>query len=221
MTVSKVADPLHYGKILWDCYGLPAIAYAWEILPVSETQLKELDTLHRNFKRASLRLSQHSRIKIMDSIDMGLPPSLHYEKARMNYLWYIKSLPDDRWGRRCWAEMESWVLKDIQNKNWLAVTYKILSKHGIPTEAQWSKYEQKHYWNIRRERHFQSLNNHPLRIFDKFDHRKWLQFIAGDMKLFGPDFSDCPFCNQVDIIHWWDHVVLHCEAILSQTVTCS
>ena len=42
--------------------------------------------------------------------------------------------------------------------------------------------------------------------------------MAGDLKIFGLEFTDCPFCEQIDVLHWWDHVTLHCASILPETV---
>ena len=127
---------------------------------------------------------------------MGISPTMYYEKCKLGFLWFLKSLQPDRWAYQALLEQEKWLQNETRMEFWLQNVMGILNKHGIPYEACWSKSEHKHYWTTLHKRVYELIENgNFLTNYNKFTEYQWLLAICGGLKWFNVEFDCCPACG--------------------------
>ena len=213
VAIRNVVNPTILGELLWDVYGLPAFAYAWETIHLTKTQLETLDKSHRQYAKLALQVQHNAKTELIYKMHMGWKPSIYYEKVKHNFWQFIKQADNGRWVRAALREMQSW--PDCRNSWWKDMK-EILDKRGINYNTHWSKAEFRHYWNmvLRRETDSQETVIHQtIRRYNRILHKWWMKWLVGDLRLFGEvwrDVKKCPLCNAE---FSWDHLILYCPEV--------
>ena len=147
----EVVNPLAIGDMLWNTYGLPSFAYAWEIIGLTKTQQEKITKEHRNYKHLVLNLPHYTKNCVLDDISIGIDPLEYKDKLKIGYWWYIQRLPETSWVyKTVFYQAKLWERGALHNGFWLHSLIETLDRHGIPHIALWSKSENKLYWNSRK-----------------------------------------------------------------------
>lgn len=97
-----------YGSIIWGVYGISSTLYGTEIMPLTKTCLKKLDTIHHTYLRNILGWN-NSVAKAAVWGETGiLPPAWQIAQRKLNYLQYISNLPEERFTKIALKQQQLW-----------------------------------------------------------------------------------------------------------------